>query len=62
MNREERRRLSRANKRWLAAVAADPRVTHEELLVARAIAENASPDGRVWIEDFDVVSQEESGC
>lgn len=47
VNRQQRRRISRANRKWIAAVAADPSVSHEELLVARAIAERATADGRV---------------
>lgn len=51
MNRASRRRVSRANKRWLRAVAADPRTTREELIVAQVIAEHATPDGRITIGD-----------
>ena len=51
MNRRTRRRLSRASRRWLAAAAADPTLTCEELLYLASIAEAATDDGRVWIDD-----------
>ncbi|WP_324650990.1 hypothetical protein [Georgenia sp. H159] len=56
MNRAERRLLSRARKQWLAAVAADPRLGHDELLVAQWIAEHADDDGAVHI-DLDEISK-----
>lgn len=48
MNRVERRRCARQHRRWLAAIAADPAITREEMLVALAVAENAS-SGRIWL-------------
>lgn len=56
MNRAQRRLLSRARRRWLAAVAADLRLGHDELLVAQWIAENADEDGTVEL-DLDEISK-----
>ena len=51
MNRQERRRQWRERKKWLAAVAADPSVDHEALLVAEWIANNADENGHVEFPD-----------
>lgn len=47
VNREDRRRLARGRRTWLSAVAADPRTSTEELLVAQWLAEHADEHGVV---------------
>lgn len=46
-SRSEPRRLSRAGKTWLAAVATDPCLDREALLVAAWLAEHADGDGLI---------------